>query len=121
METVGAAGGDKAMSRSPVAWVIQQLFDPRGVLIFGPRLLGMWPANDDMINPLDSPYTNTSNKSMLLELMFEDSGERVICDDEVGSRSNHAALSPTRQPEAPPGLLYRGLKKTAERDRFSRY
>ena len=118
MET--GAGGDKTTwSRTPVAWVIQRLFDCEGVLIFSPRLLGMWGANDDVIDPLDSPYQNASNKSVLLELMFECSGERVICDD-ARPRTNNTR-SPARQPEAPPTLHYRGLKKMADRDRFSRY
>ena len=117
LETV--AGGND-LNRTPVAWVIQKLFDSRGDLIFGPRLLGMW-GGDETADPLDSPYPNTSRDAVLLELMFEDSGERVKCDDAPPTTTSHAPSSSAhKKGGAPPSLSYRGLKKMADRDRFSR-
>lgn len=112
-----SGGNDRTWNRTPVAWVIQKLFDSRGVLIFGPRLLGMW-AGEEVVDPLDSPYPHTSREAVLLELMFEDSGERVICEDAPPTTSH--APCPAQKQGAPSSLLYRGLKKMAERDRFSR-
>ena len=104
------------MSYTPMAWVTQRLFSCEGVLTFGPRLLGLW--GDDRADPLDSPYSNmTANKSILLELVFEDYGERVVCE----SPPSRPPPSPSSTPHTgPPSSIYRGLKKMAVRDRFSR-
>lgn len=118
----------------PIAWVTQRLFTSEGVLIFGPKLLGLWAG--DCADPLDSPYCNvSSSKSVLLEVAFEESDERVMCDvspskppptvtspapkpDVRPSRSS--LTSPAPKPVLPPSIN-RGLKKMADRDRFSRY
>lgn len=118
----------------PIAWVTQRLFTSEGVLIFGPKLLGLWGG--DCADPLDSPYCNvSSSKSVLLEVVFEESDERVMCDvspskppptvtssapkpDVRPSRSS--LTSPAPKPVLPPSIN-RGLKKMADRDRFSRY
>lgn len=106
---------DNPWNRFPIAWVMQRLFTSEGTLIFGPRLLGLWEG--DRANPLDSPYSNiTSSKCVLLELVFEDCGERVVCDDPP----SQSPPSSTPQPGPPPSI-YRGLKKMADTDRFSRY
>jgi phosphatidylinositol-4-phosphate 3-kinase len=112
LETASSTN-DQAWNRTPVAWVIQKLFDSGGVLIFGPRLLGMW-GGDEVVDPLDSPYPNTSRDAVLLELFFEDSGERVNYEEAPPN-----APSSAQKPGATPSLLYRGLKKMADRDRFS--
>lgn len=132
----------------PIAWVTQRLFTSEGVLLFGPKLLGLWAG--DCADPLDSPYCNvSSSKSVLLEVVFEESDERVICDvppsqppptvtspapkpDVRPSRSPFTspapkpnvpplmATTPAAKPVLPPSIN-RGLKKMADRDRFSRY
>ena len=108
---------ERPWNRSPIAWVAQRLFNSQGVLISGPRLLGLWGA-DDAVDPLDSPYPNSSaNKCPFLELIFDDSGERVTCDEPPPRRS--ATPSPAKPGPAP--SIYRGLKKMATRDRFTRY
>lgn len=107
---------ERPWNRSPIAWVTQRLFNSEGVLIFGPLLLGLW-GTDDAVDPLDSPYPNTStNKCALLELIFDGSGERVICDEPP--THSLAKTSPARPGPAP--SMYRGLKKMSTRDRFSR-
>ena len=78
----------------------------------------MW-GGDEVMDPLDSPYPNTSRDAVLLELLFEDSGERVKYE-EAPPITSHAPSS-AKKPGATPSLLYRGLKKMADRDRFSRY
>lgn len=114
----GGGGGERLLNRTPVAWVIQKLFDSRGFLIYGPRLLGMW-GSDEAMDPLDSPYPNTSNKSVLLELIFEDSSERVKFDYKSKPHPSHAPSRDNTQ-KSGTSLLYRGLKKMSEKDRFSR-
>lgn len=102
----------------PIAWVTQRLFNSEGVLIFGPQLLGLWAG--DCADPLDSPYSNlSSSKSVLLEVVFEESDERVMCDDPP-PQSPPTVTSSAPKPGLPPSVN-RGLKKMADRDRFSRY
>ena len=126
---------EPSVTRTPIAWVTQRLFDCTGGLIFGPRVLRMW-CGSEPADPLDSPYSNWSApKALLIELGFEEHGGRVICPLPP-SHSHSSHLTPshfhTSHPHnsqgdgtsasqlGPAPNTYRGLKKLAEKDRLSR-